>query len=288
MQNGPFRLVVPEDDHKQFLRPFCYSLLLHVVFFGVLMIEPQFGTSRYPASSVISVSMVSLGEIQPDSGKGSPQGVSGKTVRNESQPAKPAAEVSVATKPEKDIVTAPLKTKPKKSLKDQTFKPEKVVESAVKNIEEQVDAERPGSVDSAIEELRKKLSENPSGPGTGTGGNPVTEGPDAIGGGGNGPTRALSQIDVYNAEIASRIQQNWAFSEQLAGEHKGLHTIIVMDILKNGEIQDVRVERKSGNRYLDESAYRAVRKTDPLPPLPDSYRKQVYTIGFRFTPAGIN
>jgi len=286
---APFRLLAPEDDDpKQYVMPFFFSMVLHVVIFAGLIIGPGFGTDKDLSQSVISVSMVSLGDIRPDSGKGATQPVDGQTVRSKPPPAKPADEISIAPKPQKDTIQAPVKKKPKKSLKEKTFKPDKAMESAIKNIEEQVDEARPGSVSSAIEELRKKVKKNPSGPGTGTSGNPVTEGPAVIGGGGSGQVRALRQIDIYNAEIASRIQQNWAFSEQLAGDHKGLHTVIVMEILRNGNIQDIRLERKSGNRYLDESAYRAVRKADPLPPLPESYRGRIYTVGFRFTPTGIN
>lgn len=285
----PFRFMAPEDnDPKQYVMPLFFSIMLHILIFVILMFGTGFRNDRDSSVSVISVSMVSMGDIQPDSGKGAIKPVDGQAIRAKAPPDEQAAEISIAPKPKKESIQAPAERKPKKSLKEQTFKPEKAVESAIKNIEEQVDETRPGSVSSAIEELRKKVKENPSGPGTGTAGNPVTEGPAVIGGGGSGQARALRQIDIYNAEIASRIQQNWAFSEQLAGDHKGLHTIIVMEILRNGNMQDIRLERKSGNRYLDESAYRAVRKADPLPPLPESYRGRIYTVGFRFTPTGID
>ena len=43
---------------------------------------------------------------------------------------------------------------------------------------------------------------------------------------------------------------------------------------------------RSGNSYLDDSAYRAVMKSNPLPPLPRGYN--AYTVALVFTPSGLN
>jgi colicin import membrane protein len=284
---GPFQIVMPEDDPRQYLFPLLLSLLLHGAVFAALFFGLGFHLGGSPTPTVISVSMVSLGDIRPDSGEGSTRPVDAQAVRTAPTRSEETAEVSIAPTKTKDIVAPPKQIKIKKSLKKKTFNREKAVESAVQNIEENMDRTRPESVSSAIDKLREKVRQNPSGAGSGTGGNPVTSGPDAIGGGGSGRPRALTQLDIYKAEIASRIQQNWAFSEQLAGDHKGRYAIVAMEILRNGTIRDVRVDRRSGNQYLDDSAYRAVRKADPLPPLPESYRGTVYKVGFRFTPSGI-
>jgi colicin import membrane protein len=56
-------------------------------------------------------------------------------------------------------------------------------------------------------------------------------------------------------------------------------------ILANGEIKEIRFEKRSGNRYLDESAYKALMKTNPLPPLPKGFK--LYEVGLIFTPKGL-
>ena len=58
-----------------------------------------------------------------------------------------------------------------------------------------------------------------------------------VGGGGTGQagmmTGAIS--DIYKAQISYQIEQNWAFSANLAGGRKDLRTILVITILPTGE-----------------------------------------------------
>ena len=97
-------------------------------------------------------------------------------------------------------------------------------------------------------------------------------------------TGAIS--DIYKAQISYQIEQNWAFSANLAGGRKDLRTILVITILPTGKIQNLWYEQRSGNNFLDQSAYNAVMKSDPLPPLPKGYPD--YTIALVFTPTGLN
>jgi colicin import membrane protein len=82
-----------------------------------------------------------------------------------------------------------------------------------------------------------------------------------------------------------RIKQNWAFNQRLAGSEKAIEARLLIKILKNGQIRDVWFETRSGNRYLDDSALKAVKKSNPLPQLPKGYA--TYEIGLRFTPSGL-
>jgi len=97
--------------------------------------------------------------------------------------------------------------------------------------------------------------------------------------------RPAPEILVYQQEIAYHVRNNWAYPEQLAGQRKDLETRLVISIMASGEIKDVRFDKRSGNSYLDDSAYKAVVKSNPLPPLPKGY--QFYTVILGFTPAGL-
>jgi colicin import membrane protein len=88
-------------------------------------------------------------------------------------------------------------------------------------------------------------------------------------------------------EIQYQIQKNWAFSQQLAGDNTQLEAILAIKILRNGEIEDIWFDKKSGNTYLDESAYKAIVKSNPLPALPKDYMQSFYEIGLRFGPKGL-
>jgi len=61
-----------------------------------------------------------------------------------------------------------------------------------------------------------------------------------------------------------------------------LEATIIVKIMKQGEIRDVWFESRSGNTYFDDTVFKAVKKSDPLPPLPERYRGPFYEVGFRF------
>ena len=64
-----------------------------------------------------------------------------------------------------------------------------------------------------------------------------------------------------------------------------LEVRILLKILKNGEIRDIIYETRSDNRYLDESAKKAIKKANPLPPLPAGMHSYDLLIGF--SPKGL-
>jgi colicin import membrane protein len=108
----------------------------------------------------------------------------------------------------------------------------------------------------------------------------------AGGGGGGGGAAILSRIDNYKIEAALAVSQNWAYSQQLSGANDQLVTEITFRILPNGEITDIKIVTPSGNRYLDESAVRAIKKTSPLAPHPEGINRPYIEVGLRATPAG--
>ncbi len=173
------------------------------------------------------------------------------------------------------------KLKPKRSLKKKTFKSGRIKEQAIDKIRKDIDASGSKSVESAIDRIRRNVeSTRPAGE------EQVSE----MGrqGGRPGGMGASSDImDVYNAEIAYRISRNWAFSKQLADGRTDLEAVILLKILRSGDIRDIRFEKKSGNDYLDESAMRAVQKSKPLPVLPKAYIGPYYTVGFIFDEKGL-
>jgi TonB family protein len=66
-----------------------------------------------------------------------------------------------------------------------------------------------------------------------------------------------------------------------------LETIIAIRIAKDGQIEEMQFEKRSGNPYLDESALRAIKKANPLPPLPPGIEGDKFDVGVRFTPSDL-
>ena len=119
----------------------------------------------------------------------------------------------------------------------------------------------------------KSGSGSAGGAGTGTG----------TGAGGGDPGQIGLARRLYYAEVWSIIRREWSLdTTRLKGQH--LEAIIILVVSRDGKILSYRFEKKSGNSLLDESAERAVRKVDSLPPFPKIYSPPQEEIGVRFRP----
>jgi colicin import membrane protein len=291
-----------EDHTHSVAYPFLLSFGLHLLLIAALVYIPmRFSTPRLPPGA-ISVSLVALPGPAPSAGAGDggpavekpkPAEVPKPVEAPKPAPEKPAVPVAepapkpVPAAPKPEVSLAPPKVKEKKSLKEETKNPQKMIEQAIDRIEKKVKEPDSGSVNAAIDRIRKKLGEGeaaqprpgPPGaavPGAGPGG----------GGGGGGPGQ-IEPIDIYRAEIAYQVEKNWAFSPQLAGGDKKLQAGLVFKVLPNGEITDIRYVDRSNNAYLDESAYRAIAKSSPVKPHPQTIKMPYVQVAIRFTPEGI-
>lgn len=284
---------------------YAVSILCHGMFFAVLVYGPALKPRGKFTPSVINVSMVSFSApeaaeqpVKPAPAEPEP---AVKAVKKEQPKIKPeprpepepAVEpvVSVRKKPEKTVVKKNIPVKPKRSLKKRTFKRTKVLKSAIRRIEKDIDKSRPDPLKRAIDKLRQKVGDAdvPVGgraqPARGTA---AQSG--AASGQGQGPDTGhiLELIDIYRVNVAYQIQKNWAFSDQLAGGRSDLKVSLVFKIMPDGEIRDIFFTDRSGNNYLDESAYNAIQKSNPVNPHPEGIRRPYVEMGLEFTPEGIN
>lgn len=90
-----------------------------------------------------------------------------------------------------------------------------------------------------------------------------------------------AQTDEYIASVWSRVKQNWTIPQTLMPD-KNIMTVIHVKISRNGNLEYMDFEKRSGNRYFDDSALRAVKKSGPFPPLPYWIRDKSIEIGIRF------
>jgi colicin import membrane protein len=291
-----------EDHTHAVAYPFLLSFGLHLLVIGALVFIPtSFSTPRLPPGA-ISVSLVALPGPGPGAGAGDggpaaekpkPAEVPKPAEAPKPAPEKPAVPVAepapkpVPAAPKPEVSLAPPKVKEKKSLKEETKNPQKMIEQAIERIEKKVKEPESGSVNAAIDRIRKKLGEGEAAqPRPGPPGGAVS-GAGPGGGGGGGGAGPIEPIDIYRAEIAYQVEKNWAFSPQLAGGDKKLQAGLVFKVLPNGEITDIRYVDRSNNTYLDESAYRAIAKSSPVKPHPPSIKMPYVQVAIRFTPEGI-
>jgi len=99
---------------------------------------------------------------------------------------------------------------------------------------------------------------------------------------GNVPqAQVSSRLNEYYGFIQSRVKSNWILPQALRPK-ENVETIIEVRILSNGAVERLNFEKRSGNRYVDDSAMKAVQKSIPFPPFPDGMMDNYIEIGIRF------
>ncbi len=294
------------ENHRLFALAFIFSVICHFIFLLAVTLAP---THRSPAPlspSVINVTMVTMpGPAVSEPPPAAPEEASEPAVV-EAPPEAPAPEpepevaeaVAAPEAPKETVVLTPIEPE-KKTLDPLDLKPapekkpEAPKEPAEKKpvpVKKALTVKKPkraaaDPVKDAIAKIRDKVKkEGPAATsaaagktGTGVAGN----------GAGTFGRPEMDIVDIYRVEIAYKVNGNWAFSDQLAGGGAHLQTIVVFKVMPNGDIRDVRFLEKSGNRYLDDSAYRAVVKSSPASPHPAGVLQPFIEVGLRFTPEGI-
>ncbi len=152
---------------------------------------------------------------------------------------------------------------------------EKSLEKTLSRLEDKAKDEQ--RLEKALARIEsKKQSSSQAGQGTGVGqpgtissSTPGT--PDGVG----------IQFQLYHASVRSQIKRNWVLPEGLLKKND-ISAEIMIRISRNGRIEDSRFERKSGLEAFDQEVTRTIKKSDPLPPLPEGYPRTSYEIILTF------
>ncbi len=306
-------------DSRQMAVYLALSFFAHVLFFIVGIWLVQFEVHA-PVPEVVQVDLVSFAPGEPGGGAQSLEesvpeqeavqqeaaaDADSAVVVPEKQPSqevmeKPAEpepvplvkpDISLKAKPKnlEELMAEKASKSPEKKLEPKPQPkpepdPQKELEKARQKLAEKMEAEKKEQLAQAMERLAREVKqkdtdtrslsdEDSSGPSVGAG--------TAAGRGKKGGTA----IDRYKMILKSAIEQNWVFNETLAGMDQNIEVRILIKILKNGEIRDIVYETRSGNRYLDQSAKRALQKASPLPALPPGMAS--YVVVVIFTPKGL-
>lgn len=233
---------------------------------------------------------------------------------------KPAPVVEPQPQPKKEAVPVPPKVEPKKEFKEKTSlkketqkkaipivkpektpppapeppkpKPEPKAEPEEKTPPAKAEPQKPtesseAMISKALENMKQRVAK--SGPpssgvqgtsssGSGAGG--------VLGGTDRGGSVIGTPMQLYEQDVGNRVTLNWAYSSLEGTGSQRLEAVVMIRIAANGEILETWYEKKSGNNRLDDSAFNAIRKSNPLPKLPPGEKEHI--MGIRFTPQGVN
>jgi colicin import membrane protein len=90
---------------------------------------------------------------------------------------------------------------------------------------------------------------------------------------------------LYYQIIEEKIKRNWnlALPPGVMEDMRAMEVVLSITIKADGTITDLSFEKKSGNIYLDDSAFRAVKKSSPLPPFSEyNIREPFFETGIVF------
>ncbi len=299
MQSNDYFLTHMKEGEEPWLWVVAASLLAHVLLFAFVLFFPfpSASMSQFHQQEVIEVDLAAIdaqtpappAAVSPESpppqeeNPADDSDYAPEAAPEAKEPQKEPQEKAIPVKkaPEKrfdpsDYVVEKPGPKVKHSMKKQSVRTAAVHRSAVERLKERADDARPRSVAERISSLKSQVEGQSR---------KLSDQGEANSRRRGGTVRDMSQIEIYQAEVAVRLKNNWVFSENLAGETQGLESQLVIKILEDGSITDVWYAKRSGNSYLDESAHKTVMKSDPLPPLPEGYSDYHLMVGF--TPSGL-
>jgi TonB family protein len=296
-------------DKGGLLKAGIFSLLLHITLAVVILgLRPTIAEMRP------SVYRVTIRPFSPQ-GNGAPLGSSipggrGSAVELPTSP--PGEKLKPAGNQKGSEKTEDIKSYQKKAGKKPDKKVEKVEKgetfekrkSSLKSLQEAMEdihkkaaleeiqkkvARREGSGKGAIGEPSKthpSQESTASGSGTGTGSGTVGSptGGSPWGSPFGGSSALESKLNEYYNMIWAKIKKEWTLPGGLPKGKTDLETIIVVIIERDGKIQKSWFEKRSGNAHYDQMAMRAIKKAEPLPPIPKEFSDDKFEIGIRFYP----
>ncbi|TAJ91193.1 TonB C-terminal domain-containing protein, partial [bacterium] len=68
------------------------------------------------------------------------------------------------------------------------------------------------------------------------------------------------------------------------GKRSDLEVTVRFGIQESGEVVGLKIVQSSGDPSYDDSVFRAIRRASPLPPPPESYRKDFMDVELTFRP----
>ncbi len=234
------------------------SLVIHLIVFGICFFKAP-GDRVYfnPYANSISVDLLAA-PGPPGPKTDNPQQVQ-QPVKLWKGPAKVEADTKVSVERSHNVITV---QKKEENVYDPT---------AEKRASEKEGPQKPAA------------AQSPAGVDTNEFAEPDKLPPSGGGGGGGGGGSSDLRLAAYYISINNKVQQVWVLPPYDKRNGK-LEAIVVLKIARTGHILGFEFEKKSGDDNLDESVARAIRKSDPLPPLPDFFRESVLEVGIRFIP----
>jgi TolA protein len=168
------------------------------------------------------------------------------------------------------------KAPPKKEAIKEAKSEANAEESALDRVRERLIQSAVDRAKNRSEGVQRSSPGEPLSSGSGEGEGAAALGP---GGRGGGVVKGMEFI-IYQNRMLSSIKDNWAW----VGQKSSLKVVVHFSIKDSGEITGLKIVQPSGDPSYDESVLRAVKKSSPLPPPPEGFRKDFADVELTFRP----
>ena len=88
----------------------------------------------------------------------------------------------------------------------------------------------------------------------------------------------------YLESILRRIGSRWVKPGLSSYMDSSQKTVVYFKILRDGEVDEIRVEERSGSSLFDRACLKAIERASPLPPLPGGFREEDLGVHLEFLP----
>jgi colicin import membrane protein len=242
------------------------SIVFHLAIFSFFLFVPEAMPTRRFDSVIYSVDLVQMparNALELRQAK-SPTEEKRKTVVKEDEQAK---RISKPKEEKKPLVIAKRTVETKKSsTKKPDVSPSERIDNAISRIENEVkskeesEKEEEARLETTLASLESRF-----------GGSTIRDG--------TGQSVEGIPMQIYKMEVENRIYSNWA-----EPEGKELKASFWITVRRDGTILETKIKSRSGDALFDESALKAIKRSDPLPPFPEIFKKSYAEIEIIFNP----
>lgn len=252
----------PDIDHL--LKMGGVSLAIHIVLAILLSLNPWPTIIKVPPTAY-TVTLMPLSLPEPETQ------IKEHTPPPKIESPKPIEKMKPIAKSKKDDIVEKVKKSPQKMEKPEEKKPDfKHLQEALEEIRKKA----------ALDEIQKKVARREKAEQQPPVAPPKVPVISSI-----KPSSILESIvNQYYSLIWAEIKGAWTIPKNVLEERVDLETVIVVIIEKDGSIKKYWFEKKSGNDLYDQTAVRAIKKAEPLPPIPHELGEETLEVGIRFTP----
>ncbi len=256
------------------------SVLVHAAILGgILTLSPSSDKPRNFYAPAMTVNLVGPGPARP-AAPSSPRKVEAaprpapKVEPKRTPPPKetPAVKATPAPKVKAvpKVVPAPKPKPPAEAKVVEPTKPKEEPPAKQESVPEPEEAE----VKAGLEEIRERLAKARAGEGV--------EGPGGPPKGGVSSVALDLRHRAYYNQVWQILEEAWVLPGSARAET--LQAVVSIGLDPAGKIIEVKFERRSGNRYFDESVERALAKVAQFPTPPEAASGSIFRVGLRFMP----